>query len=97
VRPRRAAVETRRSTVFGPGLGNPGLRGYLEDTGIAYVMAIPKTTEFTDRTGTTVVIEHRAARLAPNDWQRRACGIGTKGFRVYDWHCSTPTIRITNT
>ncbi|MCF6477031.1 IS701 family transposase, partial [Nonomuraea sp. MG754425] len=19
------------------------------------------------------------------DWQRRACGIGTKGFRVYDW------------
>lgn len=64
---------------------NPGLRTYLKDAEIAYVMAIPKTTEFTDHTGSTVVIEHRAARLAPNDWQRRACGIGTKGFRVYDW------------
>jgi SRSO17 transposase len=31
------------------------------------------------------MIEHRVARLAPNDWQRRACGIGAKGFRVYDW------------
>jgi SRSO17 transposase len=64
---------------------NPGLREYLEEAGIAYVMAIPKTTEFTDHVGSTVVLEHRAARLAPNDWQRRACGIGAKGFRVYDW------------
>jgi SRSO17 transposase len=64
---------------------NPGLREYLEEAGIAYVMAIPKTTEFTDHTGNTDTIEHRAARLAPNDWQRRACGIGSKGFRVYDW------------
>lgn len=64
---------------------NPGLREYLEEAGIAYVMAIPKTTEFTDRTGSTAVVQHRAARLARNDWQRRACGIGTKGFRVYDW------------
>jgi hypothetical protein len=23
--------------------------------------------------------------LRPNAWQRRACGIGSKGFRVYDW------------
>jgi SRSO17 transposase len=64
---------------------NPGLREYLEEAGIAYVMAIPKTTEFTDPTGRTAVIQHRAARLARNDWQRRACGIGAKGFRVYDW------------
>ena len=64
---------------------NPGLREYLEEAGIAYVMAIPKTTEFTDHTGGTAVIQHRTARLTRNDWQRRACGIGTKGFRVYDW------------
>lgn len=64
---------------------NPGLRDYLEEAEIAYVMAIPKTTEFTDHTGQKVVIEKRATRLAPNDWQRRACGIGTKGFRIYDW------------
>jgi SRSO17 transposase len=64
---------------------NPRLRTYLEQAEISYVMAIPKNTEFTDHTGQTTTIEHRATRLAPNDWQRRACGIGTKGFRVYDW------------
>lgn len=64
---------------------NPGLRAYLEEAGIAYVMAVPKNTEFTDRTGRRAVIHARAARLAANDWQRRACGIGSKGFRVYDW------------
>jgi SRSO17 transposase len=48
-------------------------------------MAIPKNTKLTDHTGQTTTIEHRATRLAPNDWQRRACGIGTTGFRVYDW------------
>ena len=63
---------------------NPGLRDYLEEAEIAYVMAIPKTTEFTDHAGRITFIEKRAARLAPNDWQRRACGIGTKGFRIYD-------------
>ena len=64
---------------------NPGLRTHLEDTGIAYVMAIPKNTEFTDTTGTTTRIDERVTSLAPHTWQRRACGIGAKGFRVYDW------------
>lgn len=64
---------------------NPGLRAYLEEGETAYVMAVPKNTEFTDHTGQHVIIEKRATRLAPNDWQRRACGIGTKGFRAYDW------------
>jgi hypothetical protein len=49
------------------------------------VLAIPKNTEYTDHTGRRATIGHRAARLAPNAWQRRACGIGTTGFRVYDW------------
>jgi SRSO17 transposase len=68
---------------------NPGLREYLEDAGTAYVMAIPKNTEFTDTAGGTVggtvMINNLARRLPPNAWQRRACGIGTKGYRVYDW------------
>lgn len=33
----------------------------------------------------TTLVEHAAARLKSHDWSRRACGIGTKGFRVYDW------------
>jgi hypothetical protein len=62
---------------------HPRLRTYLEEVETSYVMAIPQNTEFTDHTGQTTMIEHRAARLAPNDWQCRACGIGAKGFRVY--------------
>lgn len=64
---------------------NPGLRSYLEGEHIAYVMAIPQTIGFTDPAGTRVAINERAARLPPNAWSRRACGIGTKGHRVYDW------------
>lgn len=64
---------------------NPGLRDYLENTHAAYVMAIPKNTEFTDAAGHATDIKHLPGRLPPNAWQRRACGIGTKGHRVYDW------------
>ncbi len=65
---------------------NPGLREYLEgDARLAYVMAVPKSTEFTDATGRPVTVNDLPPRLAPHAWQRRACGIGTKGYRVYDW------------
>lgn len=64
---------------------NPGLRDYLETHRIPYVMAVPKTTQFTDTTGGTVHCDKLARGLRPNAWQRRACGIGSKGFRVYDW------------
>ena len=64
---------------------NPGLRTHLETAGIAYVMAIPKNTEFADTSGMTARIDERAERVTGHAWQRRACGIGTKGFRVYDW------------
>lgn len=67
---------------------NPGLCDYLETHRIPYVMAVPKNTQFTDSTGRTVQFDELAARLRPNAWQRRACGIGTKGFRVYDWALS---------
>jgi SRSO17 transposase len=64
---------------------NPGLRDYLENAAIAYVMAVPKNTQFTDPVGDTVTMKDVATRLRPSVWVRRACGIGTKGFRVYDW------------
>ncbi len=64
---------------------NPGLRGYLEESGIPYVMVVPKNTQFVDTEGRTVQFDALAGRLRPNAWQRRACGIGSKGFRVYDW------------
>jgi SRSO17 transposase len=64
---------------------NPGLRDYLEHNRIPYVMAVPKNTQFIDSNGTEVQLDELAKRLRPNAWQRRACGIGSKGFRVYDW------------
>jgi SRSO17 transposase len=64
---------------------NPGLCEFLETRHIPYVMAVPKTTRFTDTTGQTRQLDVLAKRLPLNTWQRRSCGIGSKGFRVYDW------------
>ncbi len=64
---------------------NPGLCDYLTDNQIPYVMAIPKNTQFTDTAGTAAQIDIFAKQLPRNTWQRRACGIGSKGHRVYDW------------
>jgi len=64
---------------------NPGLRLWLEERRIAYVMGVPKNTGFAIADGGSVVIEEAAGKLRPSAWQRRACGIGAKGFRVYDW------------
>ncbi|MFB9840356.1 IS701 family transposase, partial [Actinoallomurus acaciae] len=69
---------------------NPGLRAYLEKEQISYCMAVPKTTSTATGNISTAkqdpaVVENIAARLKPHDWSRRSCGIGSKGFRVYDW------------
>jgi SRSO17 transposase len=69
---------------------NHKLRRHLEEQQIAYCMAVPKNTTITTgnvstATGDPAIVESIAAQLKPHDWQRRACGIGSKGFRVYDW------------
>jgi hypothetical protein len=48
-------------------------------------MSVPKNTQFTDAAENTVRFDELAGRLRRNTWQRRSCGIGSKGFRVYDW------------
>src|SRR5664280_2686535 len=53
--------------------------------GISYVMAVPKTTPVTDTAGRATEVQHLANKLNHTAWQRRACGIGSKGFRIYDW------------
>ncbi|HET9257447.1 MAG TPA: IS701 family transposase [Pseudonocardiaceae bacterium] len=64
---------------------NPGLREYLEGDRIPYVMAVPKNTQFTGTAGRLTRVDDLARGLPRNTWQRRACGIGSKGHRVYDW------------
>jgi SRSO17 transposase len=69
---------------------NPRLRAYLEEARIAYCMAVPKTTSTTTGNISTAkhdpeIVENITTRLKPHDFSRRSCGIGSKGFRVYDW------------
>jgi SRSO17 transposase len=64
---------------------NPGVCEYLETRRIPYVMAVPKNTPVTDTTGRTQRCDLLATELSSHSWHRRACGIGSKGFRVYDW------------
>jgi len=64
---------------------NPGLCDFLENERLPYVLAIPKNTAFLDTAGMIREIDGYARRLPPSAWQRRACGIGSKGYRVYDW------------
>lgn len=68
---------------------NPGLRSYLETNQIAYAMAVPKNTDIATGGISTAelptLVKQIATRVKLHDWSRRSCGIGTKGFRVYDW------------
>lgn len=69
---------------------NRGLRRFLEEGGTAYCMAVPKSTDINTGGVTTnpdcpTRLDVLAAGLRPGDFTRRACGIGAKGFRTYDW------------
>jgi SRSO17 transposase len=64
---------------------HPGLREHLEKAGVSYLMAVPKNTLHTDAAGQHIELKDVASHLNHTGWQRRACGIGTKGYRVYDW------------
>jgi SRSO17 transposase len=66
------------------------LRRCLEAEGIAYCMAVPKSTDVntggvTTNPDTPTRLDNLASHLRPGDFSRRACGVGAKGFRTYDW------------
>jgi SRSO17 transposase len=64
--------------------GNPGLRGWLEEQGIGYVMAVACSDMIPVAAGGMRAGE--AAGLVPeNGWQRLSCADGSKGPRLYDW------------
>jgi len=63
---------------------NPGLRTWLEQEHIGYVMAVPCSEQVTTAAGTRRADE--LAGLVPaTAWQQLSCGDGSKGPRVYDW------------
>ena len=64
--------------------GNPGLRSFLEEEGISYVMAVACSEPVTVPAGRFRADE--LAALAPaSGWQRLSCADGSKGPRLYDW------------
>ncbi len=63
---------------------NPGLRAWLDDQDLNYVMAISCDQRFCTPTGWRRADE--LAALAPQrGWQRLSAGAGSKGERLYDW------------
>jgi SRSO17 transposase len=63
---------------------NPGLRAWLEDRDLNYVMAVSCDSRFTTPTGPRRADE-LAADAPRTGWQRLSAGQGSKGHRLYDW------------
>jgi SRSO17 transposase len=63
---------------------NPGLRTWLDEQEINYVMAVSCDARFTTPTG-PVRADELAASAPKRGWQRLSCGEGSKGQRLYDW------------
>ncbi|MFF4830178.1 IS701 family transposase [Streptomyces sp. NPDC001312] len=56
-------------------------RRMLENAGVGYVVAVPKS-QFTVGCPR---IDHLFAQAPQDAWERRSCGQGAKGQRMYDW------------
>jgi SRSO17 transposase len=63
---------------------NPGLRTWLEEHGLDYVMAVSCDDRFTTPRG-PVRADELAAGAPRKGWQRLSAGPGGKGQRLYDW------------
>jgi SRSO17 transposase len=64
---------------------NPGLRSWLEQQDIAYVMATRCDDEVPAGLHTTARVDQLVARVRAGAWRRMSCGDGAHGPRVYDW------------
>jgi SRSO17 transposase len=63
---------------------NPGLRDWLEENGISYVMAVPCSQRCATAAG-QLRADELAGRVPARGWQALSCGDGSKGPRLYDW------------
>jgi SRSO17 transposase len=76
--------------------GDPRLRGWLEQRGLAYVLAVKRTEWLVGADGERVVAEQLAARVPPERWLRVSAGqvpraaAGTRGPR---WRWTAPARR----
>ena len=63
---------------------NPGLRDWLDEQELNYVMAVSCDARFSTPTGPRRADE-LAASAPKRGWQRLSAGEGSKGQRLYDW------------
>ncbi len=70
-------------TVYGTARG---LRGWLEERGRSYVLAVPGT-QGVYHEGRQRQARALAKRLPKEAWIRASAGTGSKGERLYDWAC----------
>jgi SRSO17 transposase len=59
-------------------------RRMLEEAGVGYVLAVPKSQQVTSPAGSWR-IDHVLTGAPAEAWERMSCGNGAKGPRVYDW------------
>jgi SRSO17 transposase len=64
---------------------NPGLRQWLEQVDVSYVMATRKDQQVASGLFTTSRVDQVIATVPARAWKRRSCGDGAHGPRVYDW------------
>jgi SRSO17 transposase len=64
---------------------NPGLRAWLEEQDIAYVMATRCDQQVASGLHTTTRVDTLIAALPTRAWKRRSAGDGAHGPRMYDW------------
>jgi SRSO17 transposase len=64
---------------------NPGLRRWLEEQDIAYVMATRNDDEVPAGLHTVRPVKDMIDTIRAGAWQRMSCGDGVHGPRVYDW------------
>jgi SRSO17 transposase len=68
---------------------DPHLRAFCHERGLGYVMAVPVDLPLMTVRGEAEPVGHVLDRLlargTPQIWERRSCGNGTKGMRIYDW------------
>jgi SRSO17 transposase len=64
---------------------NPGLRGWLEQQDIGYVMATRCDEPVPAGLHTATRVDRLIATVRPGAWQRLSCGDGAHGPRRYDW------------
>jgi len=76
---------------------NPGLCTHLEETGVSYVMAVPKNTLHTDAAAVRTQLNDLAPQLNHTAWQRRPAASAQKATGFMTGRCSTPATQITST